>query len=161
MNLFLDTNVVIDYLAKRESFAEDIYRLIMACSSRDWQLSISALSFTTIYYVLHKQCEHKQLLDLLSDVRKAFCVCDVDGEIIKHALHSDFHDFEDAVQCFTAQKADADVIITRNVKDFVSSPILVKTPKEFNDILSGYGYNSESSSSLLNEPTTVYGQNRD
>ena len=57
MNLFLDTNVVIDYLAKRESFAEDIYRLIMACSSRDWQLSISALSLQPLAVLAARACK--------------------------------------------------------------------------------------------------------
>lgn len=155
MNLFLDTNVVIDYLAKRESFADDIYHVIMASSSRGWQLCISALSFTTIYYVLRKQYSHSQLLDLLSSIRNAFSVCEVDDEIIRQALHSDFQDFEDAVQCFTAQRVESDVIITRNVKDFVSSPILVKTPREFCDILLGYGYGGNSSP-VLNEPAITY-----
>ncbi len=156
MKLFLDTNVVIDYLAKREPFAEDICDLIVNSLHRGWPLCISALSFTTIYYVLRKQYVHKQLLDLLSDVRNAFCICDVDGMVIEQALNSDFQDFEDAVQCYTAQKAAADVIITRNVKDFLHSPILVKTPSEFCDILLGYDYGNGSPSSLLNEPSIPY-----
>ena len=161
MNLFLDTNVVIDYLAKREPFAEDICRLIVASSCSDWQLSISALSFTTIYYVLRKQYPRERLMELLSDISEAFYVCEVDGVVVDKALHSEFHDFEDAVQCYTAQKSKADVIITRNVKDFGASPILVKTPKEFCDMLFGLGYSCESSTTLLNEPATVYGQQCD
>lgn len=158
MKLFLDTNVIIDYLAKREPFAKDICDLIVKSLHRGWLLCISALSFTTIYYVLRKQYGHNQLLDLLSDIQKAFCICDVDGMVIEQAVNSDFQDFEDAVQCYTAQKSAADIIITRNVKDFSHSPIIAKTPSEFCDILLGYGYSNESPSSLLNEPAVAYGQ---
>lgn len=58
MKVFLDTNVVIDYLAKRQLFAEDANRMITLCCQREDELCISALSFTTIYYVLKKQYNH-------------------------------------------------------------------------------------------------------
>ena len=34
MKVFLDTNVVIDYLAKRQPFAEDANRMITLCCHR-------------------------------------------------------------------------------------------------------------------------------
>ena len=157
MKFFLDTNVVIDYLAKRQPFAEDAHHMITLCCQRGYELCVSALSFTTIYYVLKKQYEHKQLLSLLADLHGLFTVCTVDGHIVQHALLSDFTDFEDAVQCYTAVACNADVIVTRNVKDFAVSPLLVKTSAEICDLLQGYHFNDETPS-LLNEPVEPYGR---
>jgi hypothetical protein len=65
-------------------------------------------------------------------------------------------DFEDAVQCYTAVACNADVIVTRNIKDFAASPLLVKTPVEICELLQGYGFNG-GTPSLLNEPIVPYG----
>ncbi|HFB61523.1 MAG TPA: PIN domain nuclease, partial [Bacteroidetes bacterium] len=46
-------------------------------------------------------------------------------------LNSDFSDFEDALQYFSALRAECDIIITRNAKDFKKSRIAVMTPDEF------------------------------
>lgn len=156
MKFFLDTNVVIDYLAKRQPFAEDANRMITLCCQRGDELCMSALSFTTVYYVLKKQYGHKQLLVLLSELNNLFTVCAVDGQIMQQALISEFTDFEDAVQCYTASACNASVIVTRNVKDFSHSPFLAKTPAEILELLQGYSLKDETPT-LLNEPAVPYG----
>lgn len=156
MRIFLDTNVVIDYLAKRQPFAADACRIMTVSDSQNWELCISSLSFTTIYYVLRKQYAHKELLGLLADINNAFTVLAVDGKIIEQALDSAFLDFEDAVQYYTAKEGNADVVITRNVKDYVNSAILVKTPTEFCGLLQSYDV-SNGTPSLLNESAVPYG----
>ena len=93
----------------------------------------------------------------MADINKAFTVLAVDGNIIEQALDSAFLDFEDAVQYYTAKESNADVVITRNVKDYVNSAILVKTPTEFCDLLQGYDV-SNHTPSLLNEPAVSYGE---
>ena len=54
----------------------------------------------------------------------------VDDSIIHKALESDFNDFEDAIQYFTAIENNMDCIITRNVNDYKKSIIPVYTPTE-------------------------------
>jgi hypothetical protein len=39
-------------------------------------------------------------------------------------------DFEDAVQCATAEQIHADYIITRNVRDFTQSKVTAFSPTE-------------------------------
>ena len=56
-------------------------------------------------------------------------------EEIKAALLSDWDDFEDAVQYFTAQSIEVSYIITRNKKDYLSSTITVVEPLEFLKII--------------------------
>ena len=156
MKLFLDTNIVIDYLAKRQPFAEDVCQMVMLCCQKGYELCVSSLSFATVYYVLRKQYAHEHLLTLLSDITGLFSIAAVDGKIVQDALSSNFTDFEDAVQCYTAVACCADVIVTRNVKDFGLSPLLVKTPKEICELLQRYNFNT-GAPSLLNEPSVPYG----
>jgi hypothetical protein len=47
------------------------------------------------------------------------------------ALNSEFRDFEDAIQYYTAIENDQDLIITRNQQDFKESKIPVMTAGEF------------------------------
>jgi hypothetical protein len=67
-----------------------------------------------------------QLLSDLVDILK------IDSNIIKSALSSEFKDFEDSVQYFTAtEHTKIDCLITRNVKDFKGINLPVMTPHAF------------------------------
>lgn len=125
------------------------------CLQKKHELCVSALSFTIIYYVLKKQYGHGRLLELLRDLHSLLTVGEVDARVLQQALSSGFADFEDAVQCYTAMACGADLIVTRNVKDFGHSPLLVRTPAEVCDLL-GYGGNNVPPS-LVNEPMAPYG----
>lgn len=127
--IFLDTNIIIDYLSGRKPFGENAYKIFLM--HNDAELCISALSFTTIYYVLRKGHDHRHLLDLLKDLMDIVYVLPVNSDIIENAVRSEFTDFEDAVQYFTALSASSDYIITRNVKDYSLSEIEVFSPDEF------------------------------
>jgi len=55
----------------------------------------------------------------------------LEDKAIELALASDFRDFADGLQYFVAMDNEADVIITRNKKDFNSSKIPVMTAGEY------------------------------
>ena len=56
-------------------------------------------------------------------------VLDLDKNILWKALDSQFHDFEDAIQYFSAlTNANIECIVTRNEKDFKHANLLVLTP---------------------------------
>ncbi len=128
--IYLDTNVVIDFLANREPFCKAAHDIFLMGKDERVKLYISALSFTTIYYVLRKQYESERLLSLLRDLRVMVVVAVTNDDIIEQALDSRFSDFEDAVQYYTAESVDADYIVTRNVKDYSYANISVVTPDE-------------------------------
>jgi len=58
-------------------------------------------------------------------------VIGIDKDIVVQALECDLPDFEDAIQVFSAKSNSIDLIITRNVADFITSGIKVVTPQEF------------------------------
>ena len=60
-----------------------------------------------------------------------FYVSTVDEKNIDLSLTSEFSDFEDAVQYYSAVNSKVDYIITRNKSDFVVNKIPVLTPEEF------------------------------
>lgn len=150
--IFLDTNIVIDYLSGRIPFGEAAMR-IFSLSTQYNQLCISALSFTTIYYVLRRYFEHHILLEKLNDLQLLVEVLPTDNRIISASIHSNFKDFEDGVQYYTALAGNASIIITRNPKDFANSVIPVYTPTEFLEIPF---WMDDSDTSVVNEPEVVY-----
>ena len=59
-------------------------------------------------------------------------VIKLDAKIVELALNdSDFSDFEDALQYFTALENKQDILITRNLKDFKNAKLPVMTAEEY------------------------------
>jgi predicted nucleic acid-binding protein len=135
-NLFLDTNIVIDILANRQPFSIIGARLFDLAEKGKINLFISALSYSNIYYILKKSCSHKEMISLLRDLEALTTTMDVTGRIISNALYSEFKDFEDAIQSFTAYSyKKMDAIVTRDVKNYKASDIPVFTPDEVITVL--------------------------
>ena len=56
----------------------------------------------------------------------------IDKKTVLNALNSEFKDFEDALQNFSAiNESDIQVIITRNIKDYKTSSLAVMTPENY------------------------------
>jgi len=55
----------------------------------------------------------------------------LDEKILNQAVDSDFADFEDAIQYFSATRISADCIISRNLSHYKNTDIPVMTPREF------------------------------
>ncbi|GLU54246.1 hypothetical protein Dfri01_37070 [Dyadobacter frigoris] len=92
---------------------------------------VSALSYTTINYLLTKIDSVDIVLDKLRKFKIISEVAVLDDEIIEKGLNSNFSDFEDAIQYSSALKANCQIIITRNTKDFKESELPIMTPDEF------------------------------
>lgn len=131
MKLFLDTNVVLDFILNRFPFNEDASKIIELSSNKLFKLYISSSSITDIYYILAKKTNKKTALDFIKDLTKNFHVTEVNHAIIEEAAKLTFKDFEDAVQYQSAYNSKVDVIITRNAKDFIKSKIKIFTPRDF------------------------------
>lgn len=128
--LFLDTNIVIDLLDKRAPFYKDAVRLFTMAYYKQVELIVAPITYTTASYLLrHHGAEGVR--NLLANFRQLSRVATTDERIIDDSIASQFADFEDAVQYYTALKAQADIIITRNVADFSSAKLPVMTAEEY------------------------------
>jgi len=130
--LFIDTNIVIDLLSRREPFYDESADLFSLADQKIIELNISSLSIANTSYTLLRQTDSKKAKEILRKLRLIVKVLPLDDKIIGLALNDDsFHDFEDSLQYFTAIENDHDIIITRNLKDFKSSKIPVMTARQF------------------------------
>lgn len=128
--LFLDTNIVIDLLEKREPFCQDAIRLFTMAYSGKIEFVVSPMTYSTASFLLRRHGS-EGVRRLLSNFRQLTGVADCGEHIVDDALASQFKDFEDALQYFTALEAKADAIITRNGGDFKASALPVMTAGEF------------------------------
>ncbi|WP_456313562.1 type II toxin-antitoxin system VapC family toxin [Pseudomonas shirazensis] len=131
MNLFLDTNVLIDLIDKRQPFYNDIALIASMAENKEFKLAGSSLSFVNTVYVVSKNVEAKLVLEALKKLRIICDVSNIDEIVIDKSLISNFNDFEDAVQYFSALHHKSEIILTRNKKDFKNSEIPTMTPSEF------------------------------
>ena len=124
-HVFVDTNIVIDLLQKRENFYKEAQELFTKADRKKLKLYISALTFANTYYILSKYYSSSEAKKILSKFKVLVEVLPTTDKIIDLALASDFNDFEDAIQFYTALESNLHVIITRNKKDFKNNLIPV------------------------------------
>lgn len=126
-----DINFFLDIFLKREQSyfpSAEIFKMIEEKKLKGY---ICALSFPTIYYLLSKELNREKSIKILEKVRIAFHVAAVDERVIDLSLTSNFRDFEDAVQYYSAVLAKAGCLITRNKCDYKVDKLPVLTPEEF------------------------------
>ena len=82
-------------------------------------------------FTLNKFENSQTVLNKLRKFKIICEVCEVNDEIIDKALNSNFTDFEDAVQYFTALNSNTSLILTRNGKDFKLATIPIMSAEEY------------------------------
>ena len=128
--IFIDTNVVIDFLADRGPFSEYAAILFQLAKEKKIKIYISAVSFNNTYYILRKVTSHKKALSLISEIEDYVGIQETNRKILRKAIKSDFNDFEDAIQYYSAIELGAiDIITTRDLKDFKKSELPVLSPE--------------------------------
>jgi predicted nucleic acid-binding protein len=130
--LFIDTNIVIDLFAKRESFYAEAATLFSLADTKKLYLSVSALTFATTNYILLQSKKQDEAKLILRKLKLIVSVVSLDEKVIGLALNdNDFKDYEDALQHYSAIENGDEAIITRNLKDFKKSKIPVMTAPQF------------------------------
>jgi len=128
--IFVDANIVLDLLEKREEFYKEAQELFTLSDKKNVKLYVSALTLANVHYLLYKHLKMKAR-KVLAKFKVLVDVLAVDDKILDLSLTSDLKDFEDAIQYYTAIENDMDIIITRNKKDFKNLDIPILTAKEY------------------------------
>jgi len=131
MKIFLDTNLIIDFLTKREPYSEEIKDIFQYSVEGKYELFISSVTVTNTYYIISKLENVSFAKKKIAQLMELVNVLNVGESTIVKALDSKFKDLEDGVQSFSAEEGNLKLILTRNVKDFKWSNLTVLTPKEF------------------------------
>ena len=128
-DIFIDTDVIIDFLIDREPHSREAAIIFTLIEQKKLKGYVSSLTFSNLYYILRKIESHNKVIAKLDSISRLLTILKVDQQIIKLAIASEFPDFEDSIQynCALDYKK-IDVLITRNIKDYKGSQIPVMTP---------------------------------
>lgn len=130
-SIFIDTDIVLDLLAKRKSFYVPAAHLFTLADRGKIDINVSALTFATLFYLLTKENGQEKAKKILFKFKSIVTVLPVDDKIIELALSSEFKDFEDGIQYFCAIENKCAAILTRNLTDYKYANIPVMTAESF------------------------------
>lgn len=132
MKVFLDTNVLLDYLLdSRGEFHPPAVELMRRIATGDFKAGFATSQATDLYYSLRKAAGDDIARTAL---RGLFALCDLfptPASACVNALDLPIGDYEDAVQIETARENGCDFIITRNMRDFEDSTVPYIDPVGF------------------------------
>ena len=129
--LFIDTNVMLDLLGERLPFYNSVAEIATLADKGQIIIVASALSYAKVSYFLTKFENKEKAKDKLRKFKIISEICVLNELIIEKGLNSNFTDFEDSLQYFSALNSDCSILITRNAKDFKESQIPIMTPDEY------------------------------
>jgi len=129
--LFLDSDVILDLILKRNPFYLYMQELLFQCKNKNLQINTSALAIADMNYILAREIGASEARKKLKDIIRIINVLSFEGEIVELAIDGRFKDLEDGFQNFIALKNNCDAIITRNTKDYKQATISVLTPEQF------------------------------
>jgi len=130
--IFIDTDVILDFFFDRKPFSDDATQLFMLCEKKIVTGFVTPVILSNVYYLLIKTAKHEKVIEKLKLLINLVEIATINKATILEALNSEFKDFEDALQNYSAQHdKDIQVIVTRNVKDFKESRLSVMTPETY------------------------------
>ena len=129
MKIFIDTNIFLDLILKREKYkeAEIIFNAIEKNIFEGVILDITILN---IDYIANKHTEN--LKEFLKIINKTFEVVGGSNTLIAQAIEIDNRDLEDNLQYISAKESKCNLIIT-NDKKFYKGDLKVMNSCEFID----------------------------
>jgi len=145
MIVYFDTNVVVDILLKREPFFNDSFKALSAIASKFVNGIIGTSAITDIYYIINKEIKDKEKsLNSIFNILKILLLVETIPQDIFTAKVLNIPDFEDSVISAIANRNEADYIITRNVDDFIKSPVQAISPSDFLKVIELQSIGSKS-----------------
>ncbi len=129
--VFVDTVIILDLLSFREPFYNSSAHLFSEADKGKIKLHVSSLSFSNLNYILSKQYSADQARKKLLKFKTLVTVLAVTDKVIELALSSDFKDFEDGLQYFTAIENNIKILLTRNLKDYKTAEIPIMTAEQY------------------------------
>ena len=124
-SILIDTDVILDFFFDRKPFSDDASAILSLCENKKIKGFITPVMISNIYYILRKLAKHEKVIENLKNLINIVDVAIISRKSILEALNSDFKDFEDAMQYFSAIASSCDLIVTRNEKDFKTALIPV------------------------------------
>ena len=153
--LFLDTNIIIDYIAHRAHFLSAATLMDMGYRG-EVELYITNLTVANTLYILRKEIGMEAAKECMKSLCSFVKIAPSTQHETQQAFATPNPDFEDALQYFSAVSVNADVIITRNEKhfNFSANPVM-DALTYLNEPSSNYNWGEEGDF-IVNEPAVEY-----
>jgi len=129
--VFLDTNVLLDVLARRPLFFHAAAHIWTMAENGIIDACISAISFNNIHYVIRRQTNAAVAQRCMEILLGTFTVVPADKAVLARAIAAKGTDFEDNIQFYSALASQTHYLLTRNPKDFPQLPLAILSPEEF------------------------------
>lgn len=145
MKVFLDTNVILEYLEKRREY-QAVNQLLSAVEDGKIKAVVSVGGVYTLTYLIRMELKRQgfhrpeQTMRLRATLDIIMSMVTVVGISHKHATKAindiSFDDVEDSLQYQSALQAKCDALVTINLRDYCNantSNMDILSPREFVD----------------------------
>lgn len=129
MIVLLDTDVLIDVALDRAPHADTAASLLDLLERRPGSAFVAWHTIANFYYLVAPARGGRPTRDFVLDLLRFVEAAPATTEALRKATRLEMKDFEDAMQVVAAEACGADVIATRNVRDYARSPLRAATPK--------------------------------
>jgi len=132
MKILIDTNVILDMIAKREPFFTSAAKVLLLSAEEKIESYITSNIVTDIYYIAcRRYMRESEARDMVHKLLKIIGVLDVGRRDCLKALELPMEDYEDALLAVCAKRVNADYIVTRDMEHFRNSPVSPISPDDF------------------------------
>jgi predicted nucleic acid-binding protein len=130
--VLIDTDVILDFFFDRKPFSEESAKILSMCENSTIKGFVTSIMLSNIHYLLRKTATHEKVIEKLKMLLQIIDVIITDKKTVEDALNSEFKDFEDALQNFSAQNTnEIKIILTQNIKDYKTSKLSVMNPETY------------------------------
>lgn len=135
MKVLVDINILLDVFQKREPFYEESSKVITELFRLDFPIVTPGHSVTTIYYIVAKQADVANALELVDWMLGKLDIGAITQDVLKRSRNLEMKDYEDAVCAAVAEQEQCQYIVTRDLSDFSMSPVSAVSPDTFIKLL--------------------------
>ncbi len=129
-NIFLDTNIILDFLDDKREDHKKVQQLIQYLILNNYKITLSEDMLSTIFYIIK---DKKATLQFFKTIIRKWNIVPYGLELIEEAidiaLEKDL-DLEDLLQCLCAKKYDSRILITKD-KGFYNCGLTLYTTNDF------------------------------
>lgn len=130
MKILIDLNVMLDFLQQREPFFDNAASVMDAVLYGKVDGVLPAHGITTIHYFVARGTEKQRSGEVMRWLLDTFEIASCSKALLREALSLPMQDYEDAVTTLAAQQTGCSYVITRNIRDFVGSPLPAVLPSD-------------------------------
>lgn len=131
--ILLDTDVLVDVALDRAPHAGPASDLLTRIERGYERASIAWHSVSNLFYIVSPAHGRVRTRDFIAELINFVDIAVTDTEALRYATRLPVTDFEDAMQITAARACGARCIVTRNLRDYVQSPIPAVSPQDVLD----------------------------